>query len=393
MEHISSLFNSIYQDHSLSGHPNNHQVTGLWITLFLCQCVYFIWVYSCPRLMKTHSLSHKIHHLTTSMICIHQYLVIGVVDTIEAKSMDVWLLQEHPAVSILSCGPDVPSILFSGLHPETFLHEKGYIIHNDGSAWTVIELPKQTTFWAKQNLKSLFLNYLKSFKSKKEDIDLIVFIIASGTENGQIKLRFRKMGKDELEKALRKLPGKITLIIIGCDGRPWKSERWNLITLERLTTNIHFPFVSAANSLFPQNNSQEYFGAFHLLPLKWAIKERLNDLDDTNAHIQNYACSRIDLFNPIVSVSSSSVPPSLQLHCTFGSAPDPNPSRMHTKFISPERLSVETIDGFLMTCKCLATSGPNLCFQGFIREGAENTQILPEAEKALCFCSDKRNQT
>jgi len=39
------------------------------------------------------------------------------------------------------------------------------------------------------------------------------------------------------------------------------------------------------------------------------------------------------------------------------------------------------------------TSAPNVYFQGFIEQVAENPRILPEAEKALQFCSTKKNQT
>jgi hypothetical protein len=327
------------------------------------------------------------------MTGVHQRLVTGVVDAIEAKSIDVWLSQEHPTVSILSCGPDTPSVLFSRLHPENILDGKGHIIHNDGSARTVIALPKQTTFRVKQNLKSSFLNYLKSFKARKEDIDLVIFMLASGTEDGQIKIGSKEMRKDELEKALRKFQGKITLIIIGCDGRLWKSERWDIITPGRPTKHASFPFFGAANSIFPQTDRQESCWASHSHPLKWAITEILNDLDDMNTCIRNYACSRIDLFDPLVSSETSSIPAYPRRHRTFCTALDLNPSRTHSKFTSPERLSVETIDGFLATRDRLITSGPNVYFQGFIARGAENPRILPEAEKALQFRSAKRNQT
>jgi len=174
------------------------------------------------------------------MSCGHKHLLIRVVDIIEPKSMDVWLSQENPTVSILSCGNDIPSVLFSRLHPESFLGDKGYIIHNDGPARNVIVLPKPTTFRVKEKLKTSFLNSLKSFKASKDDIDLVVFVLASGTEDGHIKLGSKKMRKDELEKALRKFQGKITLIIIGCDGKPWKSERWNIRNHFGETKETHF---------------------------------------------------------------------------------------------------------------------------------------------------------
>jgi len=322
------------------------------------------------------------------MTCVRRRLVIGVVDAIEEKPMDVWLSQEHPTVSILSCGPDIPSVLFYRLYPEKILDGKGYIIHNNGSARTVIALPKQTTFRMRKILKASFLNHLKSFKARTKDIDLM---LASGTEDGQpeIKIGSKKMRKDELEKAVRKFQGKFTLIIIGCDGRPWKSERWDIITPERLTKRASFPFFGATNSIFPQESCWKS----HSLPSKWAIIERLNDLDNMNTCIRDYACNPIDLFDPLVPASPSETSSVPQFHCTFGSALDLNPSKTHSKFTSPERLSVETIDGFLATSDRLITSGPNVHFQGFIERGAENPRILPEAEKALQFHSAKRNQT
>ena len=287
------------------------------------------------------------------MTCsVHQRLVIGVVDTIEAKSIDVWLSQEHPTLSFLSYGADIPSVLFSRLHPENFLYQKSYIIHdNGGSARTIISLPKQTTFRMKRKLKSSFLNYLKSFKASKEDIEhLVVFMLGLGTEDGRIKIGSKKMGKDELEKALRRFQGKVTLIIIVCDRRP---KRWDIITLERLPNHTSSSaFFGPAHDIFSQTDSQESFEASYSLPSKQDITDRLNDLDNMNMCIRNYACSRIDLFDRLGSVSTSetsSVPPHLRPHHTFGSILEQNTSRMHAKFTSPKSFSVETIDGFLAT--------------------------------------------
>jgi len=75
------------------------------------------------------------------------------------------------------------------------------------------------TFRVKQKLKSSrFLNHLKYFKVRKQGMNLVVSMLASGTEDGQVKIRSKKMGKDGLEKALRMFQGKTALIMIGCDA-------------------------------------------------------------------------------------------------------------------------------------------------------------------------------
>lgn len=103
--------------------------------------------------------------------------------------------------------------------------------------------------------------------------------------------------------------------------------------------------------------------------------------------IWDYTSCQIDFFDPLISEFSSAtflVSSYILFHCKFDSALDLNPSRMHGNFISPERLSVETIDGFLAaTCNCLITLAPDVYFQRFIAW----------AKKALCFCSNKKNQT
>ena len=188
------------------------------------------------------------------MNCVHQCLVIGVVDAIEEKSMNMWLLQEHPTVSILT-------------------------------------------------------NYLKS-KVSAEGIDLVVF--ASGTEDGLVKIRSKKIGKDELKK-----------VGYNQSGEPRDQQN-------ALLSPFSVPQTAFPRTLIAKN----FFG-----------------------HLTRYLRS-----GPLQKVSSSFPP----YYRTFGSTLDLNPSRMHAKFTSPERLSVETIDGFLATRNGLIISGPNLFFQGFI---------------------------
>jgi hypothetical protein len=118
--------------------------------------------------------------------------------------------------------------------------------------------------------------------------------------------------------------------------------------------------------------------------------ERLNDLDDINMCVRNYACSRLGLFDPLISVSSPSVPLSLQLHRTFANALDPNPSRTHAKFLSPERLSVETVDGFLATCSRLVSSEPNLFFfKGLLRGVLKTLEFFQRPRKHYAFIAIK----
>jgi len=166
----------------------------------------------------------------------------------------------------------------------------------------------------------LWTNYLKSFKVSAEGIDLVVF--ASGTEDGLVEIRSKKIGKDELKK-----------VGYNQSGEP-RDQQNALIS----------PF-SVPQTAFPRTLiAKNFFG-----------------------HRSRYLRS-----GPLQKVSSSFPP----YYRTFGSTLDLNPSRMHAKFTSPERLSVETIDGFLATRNRLIISGPNLCFQGFIGQGARNPQIF-----------------
>ncbi|KAJ7579068.1 hypothetical protein C8J56DRAFT_335831 [Mycena floridula] len=140
-------------------------------------------------------------------------------------SKDSRLSQEMSSLTFVSCGANIPAVVYASVNPDNIM-ERDYLTGENGPNRLIVKLPAQVDFQISPNPKARFLQHLKSLKSKPNSSSLVIIITGHG--------------------------GKIFLLSAACFSGNWDSEKWSLLTAAKAGNDSFF---------FSESNSGELRGA------------------------------------------------------------------------------------------------------------------------------------
>ncbi|KAJ7579118.1 hypothetical protein C8J56DRAFT_964867 [Mycena floridula] len=370
-------------------------------------------------------------------------LVVGILGT-----TDQWLAQELFTLSFVSCGAQLPAVLFSSTRPDTVLKERGYLLGSNGPNRLILKFPPKADFRITSRPKANFLNYLRSLKSQPNSSTLVIILAGHGDiQEGDVIIDKDRLKKSEVEAAISHFAGKIFLISAACYSGHWISLKWMLLAAATpIEESLSFPQSDSGHfngGLFGENvpslslqeagiitpqpfqpDDPHSFqpgqtpGPISYLPTSQqkSIAEIIIKMDQ---RIATYPCSRTDFFSssntswsvPLADISddflaligirhpkslssaSSSLPALNNIQTTSSASNHPNLQRTHSR-TTPQLAAVndDIVDKFMSrTRRVLRSHASNVTLISFISESVNNMALRSVAEALLREREKKRD--
>lgn len=161
-------------------------------------------------------------------------VVVGITGVEQDDTDSRWLVEDLAVLTSLVCGSTGSPTIHSFFNPDVIFNDCGYVIGHQGDARLIVGFPPKTVFKTRADgVKSAFLNQLRSIgtghQSRKQH--LIVIVCSHGMDDGSVGIgNSGRLTKDEVEGALAKFKGRVTLISGACHSGHWQSDRWDLIS-------------------------------------------------------------------------------------------------------------------------------------------------------------------